>query len=90
MADKKKVTAASVVVKELSKKRIPSDDEIIKAVKKAVKGSNFDNKQLAWYKTRARTGKSPFTKKIAVPKAKAVPKTKKTTKKKKKKAKAGK
>lgn len=66
----KRVTAASVVVKEFSKKRVPSDDEIIKTVKKLVKDSNFDKGQLAWYKTRARTGKPPFDKKIDIPKAK--------------------
>ena len=79
----KKVTASSIVVRELSKKRIPSDDDIIKTVKKEVKDSNFDSGQLAWYKSRARAGKSPFDKKIDIPT------TRKTVKPKPSKAKAG-
>lgn len=87
----KKVTAASVVLEKFKLKKIPSDKEIIAAVRKAVKGSKFDENHLAWYKSRARKGDlAGLDKPIDIPKkatkAKPVTKKKVAAKKKKKKS----
>ena len=87
----KRITAASVVLEKFKLKRIPSDEEIIKAVRKAVPSSKFDENHLAWYKSRARKGDlAGLDKPIDVPKratkAKPAPKKKGAKKKKKKKS----
>jgi len=52
----KKITAASIVRKCFNMKRIPTDDAILRKIYVACPSSKFNEKMLAWYKSRARHG----------------------------------
>jgi len=52
----KKITARSIVVRALTRKKKTSDETIIKEVRAKCKGSKFGPKMLGWYKSRAKHG----------------------------------